>query len=44
MYFQTAFVPATAPRVSGTNRHPPPNEAKNHGPDTIVMPTDVGGR
>ena len=44
VYFQTARVPATPSRVSGVNRHPPPNDAKNHGPFSIVIPTEVGGR
>jgi hypothetical protein len=37
----------TAPEAvapgSGAKRHPPANEAKNHGPSTIFMPTLVGG-
>src|SRR5690606_1903899 len=44
VYFHTARVPSRPSRASGTNRQPPPNEAKNQGPFTIVMPTDVGGR
>lgn len=44
MYFQVASVPAVPSRASGSNRHPPPKEAKNQGPSSIVIPTDVGGR
>ena len=40
MYFHTARVPSP----SGWKRQPAPKRAKNHGPRTIVIPTDVGGR
>ena len=40
MYFHTARVPSP----SGWKRHPAPKRAKNHGPVTIVIPTEVGGR
>jgi len=44
VYFHTARVPSTPPRVSGVKRQPPPNVAKNQGPRSMVMPTEVGGR
>ena len=44
VYFHTVRVPATPSRSSGLKRQPPPKVAKNHGPFSIVMPTDVGGR
>jgi len=40
VYFQTARQPVP----SRSKRQPPPNREKNHGPRTIVIPTDVGGR
>ena len=40
MYFHTARVPSP----SGWKRHPPPKRPKNHGPRTIVIPAEVGGR
>ncbi|KUM40800.1 hypothetical protein AR689_05395 [Arthrobacter sp. EpRS71] len=39
VYFQTARVPPS----SGVNRQPPPKFSKNQGPDTMVMPTFLGG-
>jgi len=40
VYFQIA----RHPEPSGSKRQPPPNREKNHGPPTIVIPTEVGGR
>ncbi|GAB3994769.1 hypothetical protein GCM10029992_10210 [Glycomyces albus] len=40
VYFHTATVRSG---VSEVNRHPPPKTRKNHGPETIVIPTFPGG-
>src|SRR6478736_4045498 len=39
VYFEAARVPSS----SAVNRQPPPKFVKNHGPDTMVIPTFLGG-